>query len=72
MLQDKNVGFNKFHTLLASTSPKDLAERNSQTVAMLDTNLRRQSRSGLSLMTSLHIVVWLNDCLVALIIVIVG
>ncbi|WP_185749280.1 hypothetical protein [Pantoea dispersa] len=49
-----------------------MAERNSQTVATLDTNLRSQSRSGLSLMTSLHIVVWLNDCLVALIIVIVG
>ncbi|WP_288445267.1 hypothetical protein [uncultured Pantoea sp.] len=49
-----------------------MAERNSQTVAMLDTNLRRQSRSGLSFMTSLHSVVWLNDCLVALIIVIAG
>ncbi|ERH62305.1 hypothetical protein N172_11655 [Pantoea dispersa EGD-AAK13] len=39
---------------------------------MLDTNLRRQSRSGLSFMTSLHIVVWLNECLVTLIIVIAG
>jgi len=72
LLQDKDIDFDKFHTLQASTSSKDLAERNSQTVAMLDTNLRRQSRSGLSFMTSLHSVVWLNDCLFALIIVIAG
>ncbi|MDI9767344.1 hypothetical protein PWF83_20245 (plasmid) [Pantoea dispersa] len=72
MLQDKDIDFDKFPTSQENTSPKDLAERNSQTVAMLDTNLRRQSHSGLSLMTSLHIVVWLHDCLVALIIVIAG
>jgi len=72
LLQDKDIDFDKFPTLQESTSSKDLAERNSQTVAMLDTNLRRQSRSGLSLVTSLYIVVWLNDCLVALIIVIAG